>query len=111
MGIVYIVADKLDTPDSKPVSSVESASRATTFINDKPSINASKCDLCGECVDACVAGAREIIGRKISVGEVMTEIEKEIVFYEQSKGGVTFSGGEPLMQPVFLLTVLKRWQL
>ena len=178
MGRVYIVADKLDTPDSKPVSSVESARRAagfifdikkyaihdgpgirttvffkgcplqcrwcqnpeswkqepelglrtgrcvrcgqcvkvctrgaTTFINDKPSINASKCDLCGECVDACVAGAREIIGRKISVGEVMTEIEKDIVFYEQSNGGVTFSGGEPLMQPVFLLTLLKQCQL
>ena len=79
---------------------------AITLTNDQLFTDVSKCDLCGECVDACTAGAREIIGRKISVGEVMSEIEKDVVFYEQSSGGVTFSGGEPLMQPEFLLTLL-----
>ncbi|UCE15123.1 MAG: glycyl-radical enzyme activating protein [Candidatus Heimdallarchaeota archaeon] len=45
---------------------------------------------------------REIIGREVSVDEVMAEIEKDLIFYDESNGGVTFSGGEPLMQPVFL---------
>jgi pyruvate formate lyase activating enzyme len=85
--------------------------QATTMIDGLPSTDPSKCSLCGECVDACMTGAREIIGRKISVGQVMTEIEKDIVFYEQSGGGVTFSGGEPLMQPRFLLMLLIQCQL
>ncbi|MHA2204051.1 MAG: glycyl-radical enzyme activating protein [Candidatus Hodarchaeales archaeon] len=45
---------------------------------------------------------KEIIGREVSVEEVITEIEKDLIFYDQSGGGVTFSGGEPLMQPDFL---------
>lgn len=48
----------------------------------------------------------EIVGREISVNEVMAEIEKEIIFYDESGGGVTFSGGEPLMQPDFLNLLL-----
>jgi pyruvate formate lyase activating enzyme len=46
---------------------------------------------------------KEMIGKYLSVEDVMTEIEKETVFYETSGGGVTFSGGEPLMQPKFLM--------
>lgn len=45
---------------------------------------------------------KETIGREVSVNDVMREIEKDIIFYDESGGGVTFSGGEPLMQPVFL---------
>jgi pyruvate formate lyase activating enzyme len=61
-------------------------------------------------VDACAAGAREIIGQEMTVSEVMAEVEKDIVFYDQSGGGVTFSGGEPLMQPEFLLALLEQCQ-
>jgi pyruvate formate lyase activating enzyme len=50
----------------------------------------------------------EIIGRKMSVDELMIEICKDQVFYDESGGGVTFSGGEPLMQPKFLREILKR---
>jgi pyruvate formate lyase activating enzyme len=49
---------------------------------------------------------REMAGRTISVEELLQEIEKESVFHETSGGGVTFSGGEPLMQPEFLLRLL-----
>ena len=84
--------------------------QAITFTEDQPSTDANKCNLCGECVDVCVAGAREIIGRQITVSEVMVEVEKDIVFYDQSNGGVTFSGGEPLMQPEFLLAMLNQCQ-
>ena len=49
----------------------------------------------------------KIIGKKVSVSDVFKEIEKEIIFYDESAGGVTFSGGEPLSQPEFLLSLLK----
>jgi pyruvate formate lyase activating enzyme len=62
----------------------------------------ARCEACGECAEACPAGARVLAGRAITVPELMTEIEKDRVFFRESGGGVTFSGGEPLMQPVFL---------
>lgn len=65
------------------------------------------CDQCGECIEQCYAQARERIGRELSVAEVMAEIEQDLPFYEESGGGATFSGGEPLMQPDFLLALLK----
>jgi pyruvate formate lyase activating enzyme len=49
---------------------------------------------------------KEIIGREITAKEVMNELSKDRVFYEESEGGITFSGGEPLMQSVFLLSLL-----
>lgn len=49
---------------------------------------------------------KETIGKKVSVEYVITEIEKDTVFYDDSGGGVTFSGGEPLMQPYFLKALL-----
>lgn len=50
---------------------------------------------------------KNIIGRKVTVKQVMAEVEKDMIFYKQSGGGVTFSGGEPLMQPDFLFELLK----
>lgn len=84
--------------------------QAITMTRDQPVTDASKCNLCGECVNVCVAGAREIIGQEMTVDEVLTEVKKDVVFYDESGGGVTFSGGEPLMQPEFLLALLNRCQ-
>ena len=78
------------------------------LVEVRPVTDVEKCNLCGRCVDACTAGAREIIGREMSVDEVMAEVEKDVIFYDESGGGVTFSGGEPLMQPEFLLALLNR---
>lgn len=66
------------------------------------------CTGCSTCIDVCPAIAHESVGWEISVKEVMEEIEKDIPFYDQSGGGVTFSGGEPFMQPQFLLELLKQ---
>lgn len=60
-----------------------------------------KCDACGTCVEACLAGARELVGRHVTVSELVEEIEKDVVFFEESGGGVTLSGGEPAAQPQF----------
>jgi pyruvate formate lyase activating enzyme len=84
--------------------------QAISIIDNRPVIDMNKCKLCGRCVDTCMTCAREIIGREMSVGEVMAEIEQDIIFYDESGGGVTFSGGEPLMQPDFLLAVLNQCQ-
>ena len=65
------------------------------------------CRLCGECVAACPTGARQMVGREMSVEDVMAEVLKDRLFFEQSGGGVTFSGGEPLGQPGFLLRLLE----
>lgn len=73
----------------------------------KFSTDMAKCVLCGACVDACPVGAREIIGRKLTAGDVLAGIERDIIFYDESGGGVTFSGGEPLMQPGFLKELLR----
>jgi pyruvate formate lyase activating enzyme len=61
-----------------------------------------RCTACGDCVDQCPSGARSIAGRMWSVTELLDEIEKDRVFLSRSGGGVTFSGGEPLMQGAFL---------
>ncbi len=70
--------------------------------------NPSECSLCGKCVEECPAEAREIAGKDMTLEEVIEEILKDRVFYEQSKGGVTLSGGEPLLQQDFIIPLLKK---
>ena len=81
---------------------------AVSLVENRLVTDAEKCILCGRCVDVCLAGARQIIGRETTVSEVMAEVERDVIFYDQSGGGVTFSGGEPLMQPDFLLALLNQ---
>lgn len=61
-----------------------------------------KCQVCGRCADVCVAGAREVLGRTITVEELVAEVERDRVFYETSGGGVTVGGGEPSLQAPFV---------
>lgn len=65
------------------------------------------CSITGECAAVCPTKAIEISGKRMSVGEVMTEIHKERIFFDQSGGGVTFSGGEPLLHPDTLIPLLE----
>ena len=65
-----------------------------------------KCVACGLCAEACPVQARVRVGREMSVAEVMEKVLADRVFYDQSGGGVTFSGGEPTRQPDFLHALL-----
>jgi pyruvate formate lyase activating enzyme len=66
-----------------------------------------QCTLCAACVDACPTGARQMIGRIMTVSEVVAEAAQDRLFYDESGGGVTLSGGEPLAQPQFVVAVLR----
>ena len=81
--------------------------KAITLEHGGFRLDESECIWCGECVDACPSLAREIKGRTMTVNQVIAEIMKDLPFFEQSRGGVTISGGEPLMQPEFLEALLK----
>ena len=79
---------------------------ALALTDGRPTVDAERCAFCGQCVAACPTGALEIVGRRVTVEEVVAEVEKDVVFYEESGGGATFSGGEPLAQPGFLTRLL-----
>jgi pyruvate formate lyase activating enzyme len=79
---------------------------AISLSDEEMTADPDLCQGCFDCARACPAEAREIVGRTMTVAEVMAEIRKDIPFYDESGGGVTFSGGEPLMQPAFLIGLL-----
>jgi pyruvate formate lyase activating enzyme len=66
------------------------------------------CVTCGRCVDTCYAGGLQMVGRRVSPEAVMDEILEDRTFYETSSGGVTLSGGEPMLQPEFAREILER---
>ena len=80
---------------------------AISRSGDELLFDRAKCNRCGDCVQVCASEARELVGRQVSAPEVVREVEKDIAFYDESGGGVTFSGGEPLMQSAFLLALVK----
>ncbi|MCK5844820.1 MAG: glycyl-radical enzyme activating protein, partial [Victivallales bacterium] len=66
------------------------------------------CDACGLCASKCYAGVLELIGKKMSVDDALDEVLKDKPFYENSGGGMTISGGEPMEQFEFTLELLKK---
>ena len=68
--------------------------------------DSSLCKSDGVCAEVCPAEARELVGKTVSSDEIIEIVKKDSLFYSQSGGGVTFSGGEPLMQPDFLFECL-----
>ena len=64
------------------------------------------CMVCGECVSVCPTEAREIAGREIGAEALVSEVLRDRIFFDDSGGGVTFSGGEPLYQAAFLREAL-----
>jgi len=81
--------------------------KAISQVAGKISINRKSCNRCGKCCQECPTEALEIVGKKFSLKEILKEIDKDLIFYDESKGGVTVSGGEPLLQLDFLNAVLE----
>ncbi len=79
----------------------------STTSENAPHEPGPDCALCGACIEACPTGARQMTARRRTVEEVVAEIKKDSIFYDESGGGVTFSGGEPLMQPQYLIALLE----
>ncbi|MBE0479698.1 MAG: glycyl-radical enzyme activating protein [Dehalococcoidia bacterium] len=66
------------------------------------------CKNCGTCTDVCPNRAREISGKMMTVDQVLEEVKKDALFYQNSGGGITASGGEPAYQPEFLRELFRR---
>lgn len=80
---------------------------AITLDKTSVLVDRSRCDLCLKCVEVCLPSAIEITGQYMNVEEVVEECSKDELFYRNSGGGVTLSGGEPLYQPEFAMNLLR----
>ncbi len=111
---VAVCPERAIAPASGILRATETAeavrTAATTDASEPPKVvtDRKKCTVCGECAAVCPVAAREIAGKEVTSNWVMEQILKDRMFYEQSGGGATFSGGEPLMQPEFLRELLIR---
>jgi len=81
---------------------------AINFTADGSRTDRVKCQNCGKCAEVCPTGARELIGKYMTAEEVFSEVERDTLFYRNSGGGVTVGGGEPTMQPGFLVEFLRK---
>ncbi len=81
---------------------------ALELSRDGIKTDAEKCTLCGQCALVCPTKAIEMSGKEYTNDELMRIIERETIFFDQSEGGVTFSGGEPLMHHRKLIELLDR---
>ena len=79
---------------------------ACTLMSEGIITDYEACLLCGKCAEVCPTGATEMSGKKYQVDEIMNIIKKETIMMDQSDGGVTFSGGEPLSHHELLIKLL-----
>jgi pyruvate formate lyase activating enzyme len=73
-------------------------------------IDRERCDCCGVCARRCPGEALNLIGRRVTVEEVLAEVTRDALYFEASGGGLTLSGGEPLAQPEFAAELLRRYK-
>ena len=76
------------------------------FIGEEHLVYRNKCNDCGACIDVCPTKAVEICGKRVSAKEVLDILIRDKVFYDVSNGGITISGGEPLVQKEFTFGLL-----
>lgn len=77
------------------------------MVNGEHRIDWSKCVRCGKCAAECYPKALTTTGRIADAQEVVDEVLRDAMFYETSGGGITLSGGEPMLQPDFAREILK----
>ena len=81
---------------------------AVTMEDGRPKLDKKLCKLCGKCENFCIQGIREIVGQEYPVKTLVKELMKDLMFYEQSGGGVTLSGGEVMaMSTDYVLAIAK----
>ena len=83
------------------VCSEKALSKGQHLEQEVAVLNRDLCNNCGKCVEICYPGALKLAGSRITVGQLVTEVAKDLSFFETSGGGVTVSGGEPVIQPDF----------
>lgn len=84
------------------------SNKALIFEQDKLILDKSRCSLCGKCAQVCPTNSLKLVGQYVEPEDILKELEKDTMYFDQSDGGVTFSGGEPLFQIDFLLQVLPK---
>jgi len=77
-----------------------------TSPTGRRTMDRSRCNFCGACLEVCYAEALRAVGQPMTVAQVLEEMERDRTFYQDSGGGVTVSGGEPLQQPEFTRELL-----
>lgn len=88
----------------------ESPAEAVADECSGPLVDWQHCSVCGSCVEVCPTAGRTLMGQQLSVDQVMTEVRKDLLFFEESGGGVTLSGGEPMSQPLFVRELVNACQ-
>ena len=81
--------------------------QAITVVENTRIIQWEKCNYCMKCAEVCPSGAIEAVGRYMSVAEVLDTVGRDASYYRRTKGGMTLSGGEPLVQWQFALKLLQ----
>ena len=107
---------QIDTPKCTGCGRCESVCPTGAITMSEPDengrkslIDRSKCIKCGKCVDACLGNFRVLVGREYTVNELAKICMQDQMFYEQSGGGVTLSGGEVMaMDPGYIQSLVKK---
>jgi pyruvate formate lyase activating enzyme len=76
------------------------------IVEGERRLDRSLCRVCGECSEKCPTEALQLVGRRVTVDDVLDVVMRDEPFYRTSGGGVTLSGGEPLQQPEFCVEIL-----
>jgi len=80
---------------------------AVKIVEGKSRTNRDLCKGDGRCAEVCPSEARILMGRYVTAGEVFKDVSEDLIFYQNSRGGVTLSGGDPVAQPDFSASILR----
>lgn len=83
---------------------------AINLTGETMSIDRARCNNCGKCAQVCYTEAIKLLGQEMTIEELLTEVKKDAIIYKHSRGGVTISGGEPLLNPEFTQELLRQFQ-